>query len=105
MIVLEIEDPSGERRIVHVSAESALIGRGRECLVQLEHETVSKKHAEILKQGQNFVIRDLESYNGTYVNGRWVTETKLRYKDRIGIGRYHLTFLSKVLTAPKRRRR
>ncbi len=104
MIILEIEEPTGERRIVHIAGERAALGRAPESDVQLQHETVSKKHAEIVRKGRSFILRDLESYNGTYVNGRWVAETTLRFNDRIGIGRFHLTFLTKVLVAPRRRK-
>jgi ABC transport system ATP-binding/permease protein len=104
MIILEIEDPSGSRSIVHISAETVSLGRGKDNLVLLDHETVSKRHAEIARKGVDFVLRDLESYNGTYLNGRWITETQLRFKDRIGVGRFTLTFLTKVMKAPRRRK-
>jgi pSer/pThr/pTyr-binding forkhead associated (FHA) protein len=104
MIILEIEAPSGERRIVHIAGERVVLGRAPESDVQLQHETVSKKHAEIVREGRSIVLRDLESYNGTYVNGRWIAETTLKFRDKIGIGRFHVTFLTKVLVGPKRRK-
>ncbi|HNR99556.1 MAG TPA: FHA domain-containing protein [Planctomycetota bacterium] len=104
MITLEIENPNGERRIVHIAGDRAILGRAPASDVQLRHETVSTKHAQIVREGPAFVLRDLESYNGTYVNGRWIAETTLKFKDKIGIGRFHLTFLTKVPVEPKKRK-
>jgi hypothetical protein len=94
MIVLQIADPSGGRRIVHVGSEKARIGRHRDCDVRLDHETISKYHAEIVREGQIFLLRDLGSYNGTYLNDRWVTATPLKTGDTFRLGRFALTFLT-----------
>ena len=94
MIVLQVTDPPSERRIVHFAGDKVTIGRGRDCDLELSHETVSKKHAEIVKTSEGFLLRDLESYNGTYLNDRWITETRIKGGDKIRVGRFTIVFLT-----------
>ena len=51
---------------------SFIIGRSPECDIVLEHSTISRKHCEIKQSTENreYLIRDLGSSNGTYVNGK-----------------------------------
>ena len=50
--------------------DRTLIGRSPECDVFLDDVTVSRRHAELMREGERFVIRDLGSLNGTFVNRR-----------------------------------
>ena len=52
------------------------LGRGTSNAVQLHDTEVSREHAEIRRRGDAFVIRDLDSSNGTFVNGQPVTEQR-----------------------------
>ncbi len=45
------------------------IGRGDECEIRLADRSVSRQHCMIFLQGQSLMLRDLNSSNGTYVNG------------------------------------
>lgn len=74
---------------------STLIGRSPECHVFLDDVTVSRRHAELLRDGDTFTIRDLESLNGTYVNRRRIESTVLEDDDEVQIGKYRLTFLQR----------
>ncbi len=74
---------------------STLIGRSPECHVFLDDVTVSRRHAELLRDGDMFTIRDLESLNGTYVNRRRIESTVLEDDDEVQIGKYRLTFLQR----------
>jgi len=74
---------------------STLIGRSPECHVFLDDVTVSRRHAELLRDGETFTIRDLESLNGTYVNRRRIESTVLEDDDEVQIGKYRLTFLQR----------
>ncbi len=74
---------------------STLIGRSPECNVFLDDVTVSRRHAELLRDGDTFTIRDLESLNGTYVNRRRIESTVLEDDDEVQIGKYRLTFLQR----------
>lgn len=74
---------------------STLIGRSPECNVFLDDVTVSRRHAELVRDGDTFTIRDLESLNGTYVNRRRIESTVLEDDDEVQIGKYRLTFLKR----------
>ncbi len=72
-----------------------LIGRSPECDVFLDDVTVSRQHAELVREGDTFTIRDLGSLNGTYVNRRRIESTVLEDDDEVQIGKYRLTFLQR----------
>lgn len=74
-------------------APRTLIGRSPECDVFLDDVTVSRRHAELLREGEQVTIRDLGSLNGTFVNRRRIEETVLEDDDELQIGKYRLTFL------------
>ncbi|MEU4659064.1 DUF1707 and FHA domain-containing protein [Streptomyces sp. NPDC023723] len=64
------------------------IGRDPGCGLRLNHETVSRAHAELSRQGGMWVLRDLGSTNGTTVNGRRVIGAAVvREGDQIEFGR------------------
>jgi FHA domain/zinc-ribbon domain len=72
-----------------------LIGRSPECDVFLDDVTVSRRHAELVREGDTFSIRDLGSLNGTYVNRRRIESAVLENDDEVQIGKYRLTFLQR----------
>ncbi|MEV6958012.1 DUF1707 and FHA domain-containing protein [Streptomyces sp. NPDC051207] len=64
------------------------IGRDPANGLRLNHETVSRVHAELSRQGGMWILRDLGSTNGTMVNGRRVVGAAVvREGDQIGFGR------------------
>jgi transcriptional regulator with GAF, ATPase, and Fis domain len=69
------------------------IGRESASVVCLSHSSVSRRHCLIKRSGNEFVICDLESYNGTFVNGVPVKEQTLIHADQIKIGSIALIFL------------
>jgi len=71
---------------------SCVIGRSRSCNLRLPSADASRRHAEILAGRDGFVLRDLRSTNGTFVNGVRVEERTLRPGDRIQIGGDTITF-------------
>lgn len=73
--------------VFEITGAEASIGREVGNTVQLDRDnTVSRRHARLLKQGDSWVIRDEGSSNGTWVNGVRVTEQTLRPGDEIQIG-------------------
>jgi pSer/pThr/pTyr-binding forkhead associated (FHA) protein len=70
-----------------------LIGRSPECDVFLDDVTVSRRHAEIVQEGGSYVIRDLGSLNGTFVNRHRIENAALADDDEVQIGKYRMTFL------------
>ena len=83
---LEVTDALG-RRIVPISKGHFEIGRRETNDLRLAGSEVSRDHAEIDSQDNQFVIRDKNSRYGTYVNGEQVTERALVHGDRIRLGR------------------
>ena len=73
--------------------DHALIGRSPECDVFLDDVTVSRRHAELTREGNVFTIRDLGSLNGTFVNKRRIESSVLEDDDEVQIGKYRMTFL------------
>lgn len=72
--------------------DSVSIGRAPENEIAIENLAVSRRHAEIVKENGSYVIEDLNSANGTFVNGVQVTRTEIQDKDVIGIGKHKLYF-------------
>ncbi len=73
--------------------DRALIGRSPECDIFLDDVTVSRRHAELAREGTTFTIRDLGSLNGTFVNRHRIESSTLEDDDEVQIGKYRLTFL------------
>ena len=63
-----------------------VIGRSSACQLVLAHDTVSRRHAELRIEGGCWLLRDLGSSNGTWVNGRRVVEAEVRPGDLIHLG-------------------
>ena len=75
------------------------LGRHPESDVCLDDITVSRRHAEIERMADGgYVVRDVGSLNGTYVNSERVEKARLRNGDELQIGKFRLVFLD----APRR---
>ncbi|NIM05756.1 MAG: FHA domain-containing protein [Armatimonadetes bacterium] len=88
-------DPSGgevEQASV-LEEETTTIGRSHNCQIMLPSNTVSRQHAQIRREGERFLLKDLGSTNGTLLNSEPVIgEEVLKDRDEIGIGIYRLIF-------------
>ena len=83
----------GEATTVELNTEETVIGRLPECAVQINSNMVSRKHARVLARGQEYLIEDMKSGNGTFVNGKSAEQaTPLRHGDRIKLGPVLLRF-------------
>lgn len=73
--------------------DEILIGRVAECDVQLNGQSISRKHARIFKEGPFYFVEDLNSTNGTILNGIKISEkSSLMHKDELMIGQSRLEF-------------
>ena len=70
----------------------AVIGRSKDCDVQVADANVSRRHAEVRQEGAAHWVVDLDSTNGTEVNGRRLKRAKLRPGDTIKVGSTELVF-------------
>jgi Protein of unknown function (DUF3662)/FHA domain len=75
-----------------IDQQKIVIGRSRDCDIQLADANVSRQHAELRQEGATYWIVDLGSTNGTEVNGKRVKRAKLRDGDRIMLGSTEITF-------------
>jgi hypothetical protein len=75
-----------------ITSRSFVIGRSRECDLRVSDGNASRRHAEITREGDSFVLVDLGSTNGTELNGRRISREELANGDRITIGATDLVF-------------
>ncbi|HEV8630400.1 MAG TPA: sigma 54-interacting transcriptional regulator, partial [Thermoanaerobaculia bacterium] len=68
-----------------------LVGSAPECDLQLEHPTVSRRHAEVIVGAESLEVADLGSSNGTFVGSRRIAREAVALGDRLGFGRVSLT--------------
>jgi two-component system cell cycle response regulator len=71
-----------------------LVGRSSQAQLQIDHESVSRRHARIVMTESGVVVSDLGSTNGTYVNDEPIQERTLSHGDLIKVGRTILKYLS-----------
>jgi len=85
-----------DRKTVQVyDLERAVIRVGRiaEMDIVIDNVSVSRRQAEIQREGEGWIVRDIGSSNGTFVNGERLSgDRKLQAGDEIGIGKYSLFF-------------
>jgi hypothetical protein len=81
-----------EGGVREVRQRRVVIGRSRDCDVQLNDANASRRHAELRQEGASYWVVDLGSTNGMEVNGKRVKRAKLRDGDTITIGSTELTF-------------
>src|SRR5256885_1616141 len=85
-----LEQPSGERRYVQSELR---IGRGEQNDLRLNDASVSRHHAFLRRVDGRYLLSDVGSQNGTFVNGRQVhAPSALQSGDRIRAGTTELTF-------------
>ena len=77
---------------IELTGDSKTIGREPGNDIIVENLLVSGHHARIDSAGREYVLTDLQSKNGTFVNGERVTSTKLKNGDQILIGKHTLIF-------------
>ncbi len=82
----------GDGSRITVGEAPVVIGRAPECDVELADSTVSRRHAEIVRDGDAWFIRDLGSSNGTKLNGAGVVDQMLQDGDQIRLGSVTLGF-------------
>lgn len=81
-------------RKIPLSNDPIILGRERTNPVYISDLLLSRKHCSIEKNGDEFVIRDLQSRNGVFVNGVPIHERNLAHGDRIEIGTSTFLFLT-----------
>ncbi len=76
---------------ISITREISLVGRNKDCDIQIEHPTISRRHCVLVRTAGLLVLRDLATLNGTKVKGQRVRWAALLPGDRITIGGYKVT--------------
>src|SRR5262245_55772066 len=105
---LVIEDDEAKRTSVPLTRDDYTIGRKEGNTIRLTERNVSREHAKIHKGANGapiatpdspFLLEDMNSYNGVYVNGLRVAQPqKLQHGDLIQIGDYRIVLQDEALT-------
>lgn len=74
--------------------EVTSVGRHPESDIFLDDITVSRRHAEFIRRGGGYVVKDVGSLNGTYVNRERIDEAELKSGDEVQVGKFKLVYLS-----------
>ena len=97
----EARPPAPEQEVVtltvagkthEITTPRVVLGRSRGCEVPVPDVNVSRRHAELRQEGATYWIVDLDSTNGTAVNGKQVERERLRDGDRITLGSTEIVF-------------
>ena len=75
-----------------IEKRRVVIGRSKDADIQVEDPNVSRRHAEVRQEGAAYWVVDLDSTNGTEINGRRLKRAKLRPGDTITVGSTELVF-------------
>src|SRR6267143_397769 len=92
MVTMQVVDGVDKGRVFRGLPVPVTIGREEGNLLRLNDERVSRFHAKVQQDASDLILTDLESTNGTRVNGAVVQIRRLRFGDRIALGRSLLLF-------------
>ena len=85
---LEVSDPMGGTRVMPIEDNRFTVGRGHGNSLSLNIADISRVHAEIVKKEDRYILRDLGSRHGTFVNFHTVVEHTLNDGDQVQIGKH-----------------
>ena len=92
LLVVKRGPNAGSRFLLDKDLTTA--GRHPESDIFLDDVTVSRRHAEFHRDGTRFVVRDVGSLNGSYLNRERIDEASLTSGDEVQIGKFRLVFLT-----------
>ena len=101
VLIIHEGEKAGQRFIIQ--EPELIIGRGGECGLVLPERQVSREHIRIYRAGEIYYLEDLDSKNGTWVNGRQIKDepVPLRDGDEINVAlATKMTFIGSEATAP-----
>jgi pSer/pThr/pTyr-binding forkhead associated (FHA) protein len=87
-ILLKLKE--SEIKTIETNKAEITIGRISGSDIHIDNLGVSKQHAKIVKHRNTYVIEDLNSTNGTFLNGKKITRAELKDKDVVSIGKHSL---------------
>ncbi len=90
-LLVVLRGPNAGARFL-LDADEVSSGRHPNSDIFLDDVTVSRKHATFRREGDVFLVRDVGSLNGTYVNRERIDEATLQTRDEVQIGKFRLVF-------------
>lgn len=96
MATFLIHKSNEETEVIKLDKEFLTLGRRDDNDVVLDDMFVSRRHAEVIKKGEHYIIKDHQSRYGTFVNGERITEKRLDYGDEIQLGNIVITFVDET---------
>jgi hypothetical protein len=91
LLVVRRGPNAGSRFVLDVDLVTA--GRHPDSDIFLDDVTVSRRHAQFVRVGAGYAVKDVGSLNGTYVNRHRIDEAQLAGGDEVQIGKYRLVYL------------
>jgi len=88
-VVLVMFRENGERRSFSLTRDVTVIGRREDADFRIPLSDVSRKHCRLIKDGNQLIIEDLGSANGTFHNGQRVSDAEITPGDTVQIGPIH----------------
>ncbi len=92
MAFIKINPGLPDEREITLEAGETLIGRASENAVVIDNPAASSRHCAILRSGSRYTLRDMNSTNGTLLNGARVSECPLAPGDIISVGNMRILF-------------
>lgn len=86
---------------IPIGKDLTTIGRVPDNDIVINNLGVSRLHAKIIKDGEDYYLEDMGSRNATFLNNQEVKKSKLKDKDEIGIGKHTLVFLLHAEVSPE----
>lgn len=99
---LKVISGAEQGRTFPLSMSTTVIGRGDQADVRIDDDAMSRRHTEVSYRNLEFRVRDLDSSNGTFLNGSEVKEYALRNGDKIMAGETLFLFSVDRVGAPPR---
>ena len=90
--LLVVHGPNRGTRYELQANEEVIVGRSAGCQIRLDDNEVSRRHVRLQYNGKEFVAKDLNSANGTRLNGRFIATERLAHGDSLRIGTSLLSF-------------
>ena len=92
--MLKLRFTQSERPDFWVLDSNYLIGRGASCQLQLEDESISERHARIVRRGESYLLIDCSETQQTRLNGKKIGQARIACGDKLGIGHIELEIIN-----------
>jgi pSer/pThr/pTyr-binding forkhead associated (FHA) protein len=96
----QIDSNGSKAEVMEIAQEPVVVGRSTGAKVSVEDEGISRRHFLILREAEDYVIKDLSSRNGTWIDGRRIFTGKLRHNDCILAGSTRFLFVDQPANPP-----